>query len=183
MAEAARTVLNLEADVAGVGSPVDGDCIVGHGGIDTGGSIASHTAALSGGEDADPVLTGPVGAAVGLDVELVGSIVKQAGDHVAVGGGQNGGAGALVEAFEAVLNGPGLSHRVSGPVEGDAVGGHVAGGKAGDVGAGGGGEGHSVAPVALQQVNTAEGAVMKVTVSLHSPSSRSTPQRARMEAL
>ena len=64
----------------------------------------------------------------------------------------------MVEAIVAILDYPALCHRVGSPVEGDAVGCDVAGGESGDIGADGSGEGHSVAPVAFEQVGTAEGA-------------------------
>ena len=91
-------------------------------------------------------------------MEVIERLVGEAVDDVVVGGGGGGDAGALRESGEAVLDDPALSHGVVVPGEGDAVGSGVACGEAGDVGADSGGEGDGVAPVTLEEVDSAEGA-------------------------
>ena len=93
----------------------------------------------------------------GFDVELVlGLTFQTARGECGLGDGGSG-AGSLVEAGIAVLDGPAVGGGVVVPTEGDTVGGHIADGEAGDVGAGGSGEGKCVAPVAWNEAGAAEG--------------------------
>ena len=158
MAEAVVAVLYLEADVAFARCPAEVHIVDIDVGGDIGRGVAGDGALLRGSGGADPVLTGPVVAAEGFDIEVVGEAIGQAGDDVAVGVAGDLCALALSEAGGAVLDGPALCHGVGIPVERNAVGGDIADGETGHIGTYGGGELDGVAPVAFEQVGATKSA-------------------------
>ena len=125
--------------VGGVG--VDGDVHL---------TLDAADADVLGGEG---YLVGPgadvAGAADGADVGVVGSLAHEVADGSVVGGYLNGGAFALAESAEAVLNLP-LAAVVGAGGPGEGCRGAVDGGReAGDGVADRGGEGEGVAPVGV----------------------------------
>ena len=148
MGKAACAVFELEADVACAGGPADGGGVACHDSADGSRCVAGDGTGLCGGGNRSYALTLPVGAADGAHEEVVVHVGQQAVDGVAVGGAGGHGAGALVEALEAVLDNPALRQRVVVPVQRHAVGGDIVGVEACDIGADVGSKGDGVAPVA-----------------------------------